>query len=364
MTEKENKPAVHKTKTLHYRYASIDNYDGVYTLSELLKQAFSKLGLVKDRYQEVNEDPYDDETDDIRKVKLFVNNFVPMFDIQFGDLMRYADGTNKSIVTIDNSARYLKLEMIAPTASDDGKRREFLDSILYFGAFKNHVAIIQSAILRTSELERHLNWLLKKAEVLPQESFVFLTRKIPETQQKKLDKANTKTLKFGAPLVTEVVSDDGEIKVIQAPSSEPVTVESIDTKNFKYSPSGIGLNWLLSAFGDMKELEKFGLTKELLSQDALQGSDLKVSLEVSYKRKASKQSQTILNQVSRAFRHTHPDEISVQYDKVGKLNGRELSLEKKLSVKYVDGVIDAQDLYPKIREWLKEQIDVDELVAE
>ncbi|ELB7529521.1 hypothetical protein ACFD7L_003442 [Vibrio vulnificus] len=347
----------YKSKMLHYRYASIENYDGVDSLSTMLKKAFSKLDLVIDRYQEIKEDSFDDDSDDVRKAKLFINNAMPMYDIIFGDFMRYADGTNKSIVTIDNNAKYLKLEMIAPSRSKDGKRREFLDSILYFGVFKNHVAVIQSTILKTKELEKHLNWLLHKSNVLPSESYIYLTKKIPETQQKKLDNSNTKVLKFGAPLVDSL---DGQ------PLNEmaTVSVESVDTKNFKYSPKGMGLNWLLSAFGDMKELERFGLSKEILSQDALQGSDLKVSLEVSYTRKATKQSQTIINQVSKAFRHVHPDEITIQYDKVGTLKGRELSLEKKLTVKFVDGVIDSQDLYPKIREWLKEQIDVDELVAE
>jgi hypothetical protein len=357
-TKQENKSIIErKTKTLHYRHAVIEHYDGTDSLAELLKKSFSKLYLVKDRYQEVKEDSHDDDSDDVRKAKLFVNNSIWMYDMLFGDLMRYADGTNKSIVTIDNNVPHLKLEMIAPDKSQDGKRREFLDSILYFGVFKNHVAIIQSSILRTTELEKHLNWLLKAADVLPNESFVRLTRHIPKAQQEKLEKANTKVLKFGAPLVDSV--DDKPID-----RTAPVTIESVDTKNFKYSPAGKGLSWLLSAFGDLKELEKFGLTEELLSKDALQGSDLQVSLEVSYKRKASKESQTIINQVSNAFRHIHPDEISVDYDKVGKLRGRELSLEKSLSIRFVNGLIDAQDLYPKIREWLKVQIDVDELVAE
>lgn len=347
----------HKSKTLHYRYASIQNYDGLDTLEALLRQAFKKLDLVIDRYQEVNEDPYDENIDTARKVNLFINNGMFLYDMMYGDLMRYADGTNKSIVTVDSQAKSLKLEMIAPSASEDGKRREFLDSILYFGAFKNHLAIIQSTILRTQELERHLNWLLKKSGVLPEESFILLTKKIPTVQQKKLDKANTKVLTYGAPLVDSV--DDKQLKEF-----DQVVIDTIDTKNFSYTPKGIGLSWLLSAFGDMAQLEKFGLTRDLLTQDALQGSDLKVSLQLTYKNKASKQSQTVINAISTAFRHTHPDEISIEYDKFGKLRGRELSLEKRLSVKFVNGVIDAYDLYPKIREWLKDQIDVDELVSD
>ncbi len=349
----------HKNKTLHYRYAEIRNYDGEMTLADMLNKALASLYLVKNRYQIVNEDSHDPEEEGYNKSRLFVNNKAVRWDIVFGDLMRYSDGTNKSIVTIDDQAEHLEVESMAPPESAKGQRREFLDSILYFGAFKNHVAIIQSSVLRTSELERHINWLLREAEVIDKDVFVLLTSKIPDRAQKKLEKSDAKVLKIGAPLIDSV--DDKPVAELQEAYGED---NKFDAKKVRVEPKGLGLSWLLNAFGDMDKLKEYGITDELLSEDAVNGSSINVSLEISYSRKASQQSQSIINNVSTAMRHSHPDDISIDYGKVGRLVGRELVLHKRLNLRYYDGVLDAEDLYPKVREWLIEQITVEELDAE
>jgi hypothetical protein len=349
----------HKSKTLHYRYAEIKGYSGSLTLGDMLNKALTSLFLVKNRYQVVNEDSHDPEEDGFLKSKLFINNKATRWNIVFGDLMRYSDGTNKSTVTIDDKAEHLEVESIVPPKSDEGKRREFLDSILYFGAFKNHIAIVQSAVLRTSELERHINWLLKEAKVLVENEHVLLTTKIPELAQKKLEKSDTKVLKIGAPLIDSV--EGMPIKDLQEKYSED---HHFDAKKINVKPKGLGLNWLLNAFGDMEKLKEHGITEEMLAEDALGGSSINVALEISYSRTVSKKSQNIINIVSTAMRHSHPDDIAIDYGKVGRLVGRELVLHKKLNLRYVDGVLDAEDLYPKVRTWLIDQITVKELDAE
>ncbi|HAS8368625.1 TPA: hypothetical protein ACGU2D_001622 [Vibrio vulnificus] len=349
----------YKSKTLHYRYAELLDYDGQLSLADLLNKALSTLSLVKNRYQIVNDDSHDPDEDDYKKSRLFINNKAISWNIVFGDLMRYSDGTNKSIVTIDDNAEHLEVESLVPPKSSEGKRREFLDSTLYFGAFKNHIAIIQSSVLRTTELEKHLNWLLHESKVLDKKSKVMLTTKIPEIAQKKLAESDTKTLKIGAPLVDSL--DDKPLAEVR---EKYVDSQGFDAKKVSVKPKGLGLKWLLDVFGDMDTLKEYGITEELLSEDAVDGSSINVALEISYSRKASKKSQSIINSVSTAMRHSHPDDIAVDFGKLGRLVGRDLVLHKKLSLKFVDGVLDAQDLYPKIREWLIEQISVEELDAE
>ncbi|WP_283130792.1 hypothetical protein [Enterovibrio norvegicus] len=349
----------HKSKTLHYRYAELVNYDGHLSFSELLHKALVSLCLVKSRYQIVNEDSHDPDEEDYKKSKLFINNKECQWGIVFGDLMRYAEGANKSTVTIDDDREFLEVESLAPPETDEGKRREFLDSILYFGAFNNHLAIIQSASLRTSELEKHINWLLRSSGVIEDRVFVRLTMKVPELAQRKLENSNTKVLKIGAPLV-DTIGEEAVEDVRQKIGSD---IEHFDAKSVSVKPKGKGLNWLLSVFGDMEKLKEFGISEELLSTDAIDGSSINVSLEISYKRKSTRRSQEIINNVSKALRHQHPNDITIELDKVGKLVGRELSLQKKLTLRYVNGVLDPQDLYPKVREWLVEQISVEELDA-
>lgn len=349
----------YKSKTLHYRYAELLDYDGQLSLADMLNKALSTLSLVKNRYQIVNDDSHDPDEDDYKKSRLFINNKAISWNIVFGDLMRYSDGTNKSIVTIDDNAEHLEVESLVPPKSSEGKRREFLDSTLYFGAFQNHIAIIQSSVLRTTELEKHLNWLLHESRVLDKKSRVMLTTKIPEIAQKKLAESDTKTLKIGAPLVDSL--DDKPLAEVR---EKYVDSTKFDAKKVSVKPKGLGLKWLLDIFGDMDTLKEYGITEELLSEDAVDGSSINVALEISYSRKATKKSQSIINSVSTAMRHSHPDDIAVDFGKLGRLVGRDLVLHKKLSLKFVDGVLDAQDLYPKIREWLIEQISVEELDAE
>ncbi|EIZ1047682.1 hypothetical protein MOU94_004581 [Vibrio parahaemolyticus] len=355
-TEPEKDEITFKTKTLHYRRAQIFNYDGAYNLEELLTRALAKTPKVGQRYLEIFSDDTDSEDDgeDVIKSKLFINHHTKLWGIQFCDLLKYTDNTNMNVVTVDTSAEYLDVEQVAPTDTDDGKKREFLDSIMYLGVFKNHLAVIQSATLRTRDLENYLNWYLQKAGVLD-EGRVLLSTEVPTELQEKIAANDTKSIKIGTPLVDTVNNE---------PLASVKELETFDTKSVSFTPKGRGLDMLLGAFGSNELLEKFGIDTNLLVQDAVDGSDIQVSLELTYKRKASANSKKILNSVTTAMRHAHPDDVVVEIDQVGKLTGKELNIRKNLSVRYYNGVIDPEDLYLKIRNWMKDQIELDEIEAE
>lgn len=356
MAELKDSPTF-KTKTLHYRRAQFFNYDDVYNLEELLIKALAKVPKVGQRYQEVLSDDTDikDDGDDLVNSKLFINHTSLLWGIQFCDLIKYTDDTNMNVVTVDNNATHLDIEQIAPTTTDDGKKREFLDSVMYMGVFKNHLAIIQSSSLRSRDLESYINWLLKKSGVLDNKSHVVLTTEVPADIKKQIEKNDTKSIKYGAPLIDTV--DNEPISVIRE-------LENFDTKSLKFKPKGRGLDMLIGAFGNDELLKKFGIDTSLLTQDAIDGSDIQVSLELTYKRKATQKSIEILNGVTSAMRHAHPDDVEIELTNVGKLTGKDLNIRKNLSVRYYNGVIDPEDLYLKIRTWMKEQIDLDEIEAE
>lgn len=346
-----------KTKTLHYRRAKLVNYNGVYNLEELLRRALSKATKVGHRYLEVLTDDTDvgGDGEEPSKSKLFINHHTYLWGIQFCDLIKYTDDTNANVVTVDNNAEFLNIEQFAPATTDDGKKREFLDSVMYLGVFKNHLAIIQSATLRTRDLERYLNWFLKQTGALP-EGHILLTTQVTKQVQNKIEKNNIKSIKVGAPLIDTV--DDKPIEMIRE-------MEFFDTKSIKIKPKGRGLDMLMGALGSNNILLKeFGIDPDLLAEDAIDGSDIQVSLELTYKRKATKKSKQILNNVSNAMRHSHPDDVVIDIENVGRLTGSALNIKKNLSVRYYNGVIDPEDLYLKIQTWMKEQIELDELEAE
>ncbi|CAH7224090.1 conserved hypothetical protein [Vibrio chagasii] len=357
MAEEHSEEITYKNKTLHYRRAQFFDYDEAYTLEDLLIRATHNFEKVGQRYMTVETDDTDQDEDESSKSKLFLNHSTVKWGIFFSDLLKYSDDTNMNVVTLDDNARYLDVEQIAPTSTEDGKKREFLESVLYLGVFKNHLAVIQSASLRTRDLEKYLEWYLKSSGVM-KKGKILLSSEVPKEVRKQIANNNTKSVKVGAPLVESVDNQ---------PVSKYRDLESFDTKSLKLNPTGPGLDMvksMLSAFGNTDLLDKFNLSQDLLAQDALDGSDIKVSLELTYKRKASNKSREILNNISTAFRHAHPDDVEVEIDNVGKLSGNKLNIRKPLSIKYYNGILDPEDLYLKMRNWMKDQIELDEIEAE
>lgn len=181
----------YKDKTLHYRVAKIIGERVEYSLQEMIELALNRLSIVKNRYQIVSVDSHDGEDTGVQQAHQFMNNKVQRWSILFNELVRYSDGTNKSIITIDENATFFPIAQIAPPASDDGKRREFLDSIMHVAFLKNHVVLIQSPILRTRELEKYITWLLRTAGLI-NNGYVMLSAEIPKHQQERIINNNTK----------------------------------------------------------------------------------------------------------------------------------------------------------------------------
>lgn len=346
----------YKDKTLHYRIAKVMGENTDKTLQEMVAIALNRLSSVKERYQIVSEDSHDGEDGDVQQARHFMNNKIERWNILFDELVRYSAGANKSIITIDEDASFLSIAQIAPPASEDGKRREFLDSIMHMAFLNNHVVVIQSAILKTRELEKYITWLLKKAGLLSTGS-VMLSSELPEKQRKKIMENNTKKIKIGTPLVESI--DNMPI----SEARDVLTTETIKTSHVKVKPKGKGLEIIKTLFTE-REREDFGLTDEVFSGDAIEKGNINVSVEISYNYKARKTSQQLINHISQALRHSHPDDVELTLDKVGKIKGTSLVISKKIKIKFTNGIADPEELYMKIREWLIQQIRLGELDAE
>ena len=80
----------------------------------------------------------------------------------FRAVLLFEPGKTQATITMEDNAQAYKIDPIT-TASlkkrkgDKGTEKEFVESILYFGIYKNHVLIVQSAALRTKEFEQHVN---------------------------------------------------------------------------------------------------------------------------------------------------------------------------------------------------------------
>ncbi|QBB72415.1 hypothetical protein ELE36_19710 [Pseudolysobacter antarcticus] len=154
-----------KSKTIHYKNVQIT---GGIVLQDVLKVAIgqaSNASKPKLRQQSINPDS---------DAVIFVNRFEDYSGITFGQLVTLEAGRVQRFITVDDDADYYSIDSMTsdkipyPDGETAGntehskaaKRREFLESVLYFGVLGNHMVLLQSAGLRSNNLEAHLTWLL------------------------------------------------------------------------------------------------------------------------------------------------------------------------------------------------------------
>lgn len=337
MTDKEN-----RTKKIHYRYASFFKKSAL-TLQEMLVKALKVKSTVSSRYQVLGISGAE-EAPAVALEREFINTNISRYGMFFGSLVRYEAGSNKHIVTLDDNATTLSLAQIAPPASKDGKRSEFLDSILYFGVFGNHVVILQSASLRTRELEKHLNWFFRQCNLFNSEQAVSLDQQLTDEAKDRILNAPTKRLKVGAPFdpaAEEVNSED--VQSQNAPSAP-------ETKRISFHRTGPGWN-VLKALGFTE-----GSIGEQLEQDLNDSSNLEIKVEISYKHSPKGETQRLMNGLTKALRHTELEDYEVDFKGAGTLKGDKLILSADVSFSYYKGLVDEEDFYTKIHSWITERI--------
>jgi hypothetical protein len=317
-----------KRKQLHYRKARFFNPVGR-SLQDLLEEALTKLTPIAQRFEHLTDDSPDE------KWKRFINTHRAAMGMQFGNLMLYADKQNRAIIAIDEAADELNVEQIAPPISEDGRRREFLDSILYYGIRGNHVVLLQSMSLRARELELHLNWLLRQANLIDKNNVVYLNNFAPRMTHEKMERAEVKSVKLGTPLY------DHYEEVTEPPKG--------DKKSLKFRPFGEGVE-ILKALAPNRFAE--------LSWDELEASsNLEVFVEVTYKRQTDERSQQLLNRLTTALRHAGDEDIRIELKDGSVVNGTELQIKGFKSILSYNGLLDPSDVFFKMNEWLLENLE-------
>lgn len=319
-----------KPKTLHYRRATF--LQGNNDLQTVLKKALTKRKNVGQRLEELTSEDH---------THRFINRNRNQLGMLFGSLVVYAEGTNRPLVTIETEKTELDIEQIAPPMKGS-KRREFLDSILYFGIKDNHVLLVQSPSLTSRQMEAHLFWFLHQAGVLSDEDGVSLNDYTPKATKSKIEKAHVKKVSIGTPLEADPVIDD------EAHNRAGGAVEKV--KRVRYTPHGLGFDFLKVALGD-QWLNKLKL------DEALDDSRLQVSLEISYSYSTTEKSQKLLDNIANSLRHVEQDDIRIQLKNKGVIHGKELRLSSKIDVRAYGGVLDESDLYPQMHNWLVESLE-------
>lgn len=344
-----------KPKSIHYKNVFIT---GDANLQLLLKSALSATGTANKpslRQQKNN----DEDTSVV-----FVNKFKEYNGMSFGQLVYLESGKQQPFITVDDDAEFYSISSLSSEKIPDTeptqdskelvakKRREFLESMLYFGVLDNHMIIMQSASLKSRELEAHLSWLLgTKTSQIDASTMLILRDKPAESVYAKMERKPVKSIHVGAPLTTELAIDPSQ------PKKEPVRGPDIDevrASKLRYTPQGMAAALL--------RVVAPGLLDKLELDESLDESNIQVALEITYMRKTTKAGQQVIDSLATSLRHSPESDVVINLQGGGKIKGDELKLSGNINVKFLDsGLIDESVLFHEMHQWLISKISASEI---
>lgn len=309
-------------KNLNYKRALYLQKDG--NLQTNLKAAIEKAKKVGSRKQIVNA---------AENSFLLLNSVRSRWTMLFGAMLIYSRGRNQPLVTEDDAADDLEVEQLAPPASASGARRDFVDSLLFFGIKGNHVVLLQSSGLRARQFETHLNWLLQtQTQTIGEDDRIELADHPSKSAIKEVLKSPVKRVSVGIPLESRSAGSRQQ------------------TKHLSFKPEGVG-------FGVLRTLLGPDWLNKVKLDESLDESRLKVEVLVSYTRTTSTSGQELLNDIAVQLRHQEPEDVSIELKNGAKLTGDELKVSGPVSVTAYGGLVDPEDLFPRMRDWLASQIE-------
>ncbi len=320
-----------KIKALHYRRANFVQGDS--NLQLLLRAALAKLRTVDTRLEQLGSSESDQRC---------INNHPAQFGMQFGNMLSFERGANRLLLSTNTKVATLDVAQIAPIPIK-GVPSEFLDGILFFGVQGNHVILLQSSALTSRHFEVHLNWLLSAAGVMGTDDRLELVDTPKPNIRRAIEDAPIKRVKFGAPFLDLASSVEGETLAQRRQS-------------LRLIPEGVGVSILKAVLGE-RAFSKLHLDK------AVEGN-LKVALEVTYDRTTNEGGQKVLHAIARELRHVDDEDVSVSIPGIGSVKGRDLKLSDTRSIQSYDGLLDQNEVFQAMHEWLRSLLESGLVVAD
>ncbi|EGZ6858253.1 hypothetical protein SNN68_003834 [Cronobacter sakazakii] len=348
-----------RQKTIHYKRAAISHCSS--DLQSILESIISidgtvpKVGMRREQISASN-------TQSSYRV---INKSNTFKTILFGELILFEKGRSQALMTISEDVPFydinaitseqIKLEADGKISEEDKLKikREFIDSILYFGVLDNHVMVVQSSSLRTKDLENHLNWLIHSfGNSFTADSILILKDKPTEETIKKLEKTPVKKINLGS-VPVKSKTDDGSIKITSITNPENGNrIQKV--RKMKFLPVGRGGSILKAAFGE----EWFS---DLKLEDSLDESNLQINLEITYLRKTNDDGQLLMDTLATSIRNMDDEDVEIHLQGGGTLKGGDLRLSGTVSVEYNNGLIDENHLYLQMHKWLHAKIGAGEI---
>jgi hypothetical protein len=316
-----------KQKVFTYKLAVFDQPESAPTLKQALTTALTTLNTIGNRRESLaplNESP----------IYQVIGEFKVETEFLFGVLMHYIPGTNPAYVVNDADAEQLTVEQIAPPETAEGKRRELLDSMLFFAVLDDHLAIMQSQGLRSGRFEQHLSWLLRQAGA---EHFrLRLIDQPPKDVRQNLEKSAVKALVLGGELMSPP----------RDRSNENTWVKGEISGKDGSGPIFAALRFLAG----VDRAAQLGL--DALSQNA----NIEYSLKIHYKKSTTEDGQRLMNTLGVALRHAEDVKTMVVLKDGSKIKGEQLRLSGRVSIKTHNGIPDSSDVFTELCAWLMQKL--------
>lgn len=328
-------------KTVYYKHAVIAGSN--LSLRDMLQAALSESsGRNKacSRHEPLN------DSGDIR----FINHYDNYNGMFFGQLISIESGKVQNFLKFDDNSNAYTINPIdlnnldkEELESEKVLRREFVDSLLYFGVIDNHVAVLQSSALKARQLEAYLNWFLGSSccNILPDNTPVILSDAIDETMKEKIERSPAKEIKVGTPIISQPLQ-----------TSQLTTVANAEVAKVRHTLDAQDTGLIKRFFGLNLNGKEFS--------DSLEGSNLSLELTLKFKNSTTKTGQDLIDQIASSLRHIDPEDYSIRLSDKSIIKGGELIVAGPIKlITLPSGAIDEGTLKHDIHVWLVQKADHD-----
>lgn len=275
----------------------------------------------------------------------------------FGALMTFTPGTDPLFLVDDEKASNVTIEKLKAPDTDDGKRREVLESMMFFGVYKDHLVLMQSQALKGPQIEAYLQWFLHDTQVLAGDNTFKLVDTPSKSVREKMAKGGgVRTITLGGEVVPKSVLAPKPGSLAQ-PEAKGSTTEHHHVTVYG---SATDEDW-----GVLAALKKLMSPSQAAKIDfeQLTGSNIEMSVTLRYKRETTDDGQKLMDTLGAAFRNTEEVETALQLKDGGTIKGTDLKLNGTLRLTAYDGQLSSSEVYEGIRQWLLSKVSSDEVPA-
>jgi hypothetical protein len=301
--------------------------DATTTLQSMVSSALKVRDVARERSEPTSSDP------GAPSYRLIAQHYHVRKGIA-GIFTSYEPGASAVSLVNDPESKQVDIAQLQPPKTQDGKRREWAEGLLYFYIRDDYVVLIQSAAVRQVQFEEHLAWLLcpKGDHIGPS---VALTDQVTTSARNAVKRSHIKSVNVGGDLL--------QIGKSEAPST-----------SIHHQMSLVGP--LLGAMKAMLGGSDSGFNWE----DGIDGN-LKAWLHLSYDRKTNEPAQKLLDKIGLALRNIDGVETELELNNGERIKGDMLRLTTKRNILAEDGVLVADEAFSAMSGWFSDLAESGEL---